>query len=120
MPQSTSNTPSPLARFPTHIREAHERFRADQQLADLQIVVEAALRDFMPKSSKAPANEPLPQDAHLVEDLGLDSLAVAEIVFFFEDLFQVSIPTPEIMALQTVGDLQAFVARKVAARVSVA
>lgn len=83
--------------------------------ADLQIVVQAALRDFMPKRNQAPDRETLGEGLRLVEDLGFDSLAVAETVFFFEDLFNVTIQTQEILSLHTVGELQAFVERRLAA-----
>jgi len=109
-----SSCPAPLARFPLEIRDAYQRFCTDRNLPDLRTVVQAALCDFMPKRpGAAPVTAPA-DSARLIEDLGFDSLAVAEIVFFFEDLFAVSIQNPEIMALQTVGDLHAFVARKVA------
>lgn len=110
-----SNASHPLARFPAEIRAAFERFSADGSPADLRLVVDAALLDFMPKrgNSTLPA---LRDEQRLMEDLGFDSLAVAETVFFFEDLFKVSIQTQEILALSTVGQLRDFVARKLASR----
>ena len=51
-------------------------------------------------------------EQRMIEDLGFDSLAVAETVFFFEDLFQVTIKNEEIMALRSVGELGDFVARR--------
>lgn len=112
-----SNSPQPLARFPAEIRAAFERFTARANAADLQIVVDAALHDFMPKrGAEAGGTIVLRDEQRLMEDLGFDSLAVAETVFFFEDLFKVSIQTSEIMELGTVGQLRAFVARKLAAK----
>ena len=111
---SNSTAPSPLARFPREVQEAYERFLAHPAPADLQIVVQAALRDFMPKRGASPGSGPLSPDLRLVEDLGFDSLAVAETVFFFEDLFRVTIQTHEILSLRTVGELQAFVGSKLA------
>jgi acyl carrier protein len=111
----SSSTPSaatsPLARFPAEIQAAYERFRAAPNPADLQTVVHAALRDFMPKRNAA-ASAPLEPAARLIEDLGFDSLAVAETVFFFEDLFDIKIQTQEIANLRTVGELQEFVLHK--------
>jgi acyl carrier protein len=51
----------------------------------------------------------------LFEDLSYDSVAVAELIFFFEDLFDVTISNEEIMGVRTVGDLQACVAKKLSA-----
>ncbi len=112
---SNSTAPSPLARFPREVQAAYERFLVSPSSADLQIVVQAALRDFMPKRGTIPESASLTEDLRLIEDLGFDSLAVAETVFFFEDLFGVTIQTQEILALRTVGELQAFVGQKLAA-----
>lgn len=113
---SSSSTPSPLARFPAPVREAYQNFLAHRQSADLHVIIDAVLMDFMPRGKALPEGQSIPAESRLVEDLGFDSLAVAEIVFFFEDLLQVSIPTHEVASLQTVSDLQAFVERKLAAR----
>jgi acyl carrier protein len=116
---SSSSSPSPLARFPAPVRDAYDRFLAQRQAPDLQVVVEAVLREFMPKGKALPAGQPIPAECRLVEDLGFDSLAVAEIVFFFEDLFKISIPTQEVLELRTVQDLHGFVERKLAGRAQV-
>ncbi|HUL55234.1 MAG TPA: acyl carrier protein [Opitutaceae bacterium] len=99
---------SKLDRFPIEVRDAFRRFRATGEPADLQMVVLAVLRDHMPKRSSVPLTE----EMRLMEDLGYDSLAVAEIIFFFEDLFQVRIENRELPELRTVGEVGRFVARK--------
>ena len=54
-------------------------------------------------------------DARLVEDLGFDSLATIETVFFFEDLFRISVSNDEIARVKTLGDLRRFVRGKLEA-----
>ena len=107
-----SDIPPPLVRFPVEVRAAYQSFRASRDEAALRVVVLAAVSDFMPRNSTHPRNEPLRAEERLIEDLGFDSLAVAETVFFFEDLFKVTIKNEDILALHTVGELCDFVARR--------
>ena len=51
----------------------------------------------------------------IADDLGLDSLAVTELVFFAEDLFKIRITNQEISEVRTIDDLRLFIRRKVAA-----
>ena len=115
MPSSTPS-PSPLERFPDEVRAAHARFCASDDPAALQVVIEAAVRDFMPRRGTTARDLPLRDDLRLIEDLGFDSLAIAETVFFFEDLFKVSIKNEDLLALRTIGELRTYVAGRVAAR----
>lgn len=104
--------PSQLARYPVEARDAYERFRTTGDVEALRLVVLAAVRDFMPKRNLSAANIELRAEMKLMEDLGYDSLAVAETVFFFEDLFKVRIQNTELFAVRTVGELQKFVIQK--------
>lgn len=104
--------PPQLARFPQDVRDAFARFRASGDPAAAQAVVSAALLDFLPTAAARGAGVP-GDDQRLIEDLGYDSLAIAEMVFFFEDLFQVKIETNDLRGLSTVGQLRAFVARQI-------
>ncbi len=107
-----SDIPAPLARFPDEVRAAYRTFCASRDEAALRVVIVAAVRDFMPRNSVHSRTDALHAAERLIEDLGFDSLAVAETVFFFEDLFKVTIKNEEIMALRTVGELCDFVARR--------
>jgi acyl carrier protein len=112
LPMASTNVP--LARFPADVRDAFARFLAVGDVDALDIVLFAVVRDFLPKKNPA-ATGPLPGDARLIEDLGYDSLAVAEVVFFMEDLFQIKISNTEIEQVRTIGELRAFVLQKFAA-----
>lgn len=97
-----------LARYEPEVREAFGRFRATGDVAAVQIVVMAIVREHLPK----PSDEPITDGQKLIEDLGYDSLAVAEVVFAIEDLFGLRIETSEIMQISTVGSLKDFIAVK--------
>lgn len=109
---SPSDIPDVLARFPLEVREAFTRVRADHDPVALRVVIDAALRDYLPTASPFPKDAPIHDGIRLIEDLGFDSLAIAETVFFFEDIFQVRIDNQDILALHTVGELHAYVARR--------
>lgn len=106
---------SPLDKFPATVRDAHARFLASGDAADLDFVVLAILRDHQPTEARATTPFELPDSAKLIGDLGFDSLALAEIVFFIEDLYRVSITNEELLRITTVGELRAFVRTKIAA-----
>lgn len=99
--------------FPEEIRQAYERFQESGDVADMDAVVLAVMLDHVPEESpRIPAT---PADTMvLVKDLGFDSVAITEMVFFLEDLFAVRITNDEIVKVKTVGDLRAFVRQKLA------
>jgi acyl carrier protein len=105
-----------LARhFSPEIREACERFFQTRVPADADTVVLAIMLDHLPDKARRPATPPADTLA-LVADLGFDSVAIAEMVFFLEDLFEVRISNEEILRVRTVGDLRAFVRQKLDAQ----
>ncbi len=114
-PPPSTPTPNPLAKFPATIRASHERFLSTRDVAALDAVVLAVVLDHQPAHAKKSGEMIAPDTARLIADLGFDSLALAEIVFFLEDLYKVTITNEELMRITTVGELRAFVRTKVAA-----
>jgi acyl carrier protein len=109
-------THDPLAKFPREIRDAYARALSSGDASAIDTVVLAVVRDFIPKHLAPPTGQPLSDSAQLMADLGFDSLAIAETVFFLEDLFDVKITNAEIMQVSTVAQLRAFVRAKLAER----
>ena len=55
------------------------------------------------------AVEDVQLDKSFVDDLGVDSLSMVEIIYACEDKFEVSIPDEESKNLKTVGDAVAYI-----------
>lgn len=108
--------PEPLERFPTSVQEAFARVQSTGDEAAVRVIVDAAVRDFLPERSRSEFSNRLRDDLSLVDDLGYDSLAIAEVVFFFEDLFQVTIDGNDVRTVRTIGDLNGFVLQKLQAQ----
>ena len=106
--------PAPLASFPASVREAHTRWLERQDPDALAHVVIGIVAAHRPGACRSAPDLALPTDARLIEDLGFDSLALAEVVFFIEDLYRVSISNEDIRGISTVGDLRAFVFARIA------
>ena len=98
-----------LRHFPDEVRGAYLRLRETGDPAAADTLVLAIVADHMPH----PEME-LVDSASLIADLGFDSVAIAEMVFFIEDLLQVNVTNAEILRVRTVGELRAFVRVKLA------
>ena len=107
---STTSTPHRLlARFPSEIQAAHDTYLTTKAFAAADQVLIAVLLEHMPKEQKeAQGSQPIPDEARLMEDLGFDSLAVAEVVVFVEDHYQVRDPQDRLLEMRKVGDLRAY------------
>jgi acyl carrier protein len=104
-----------LGRLPPGALENYRKFMEKGDEEALTGLVIDVLNYYLPKGAIARTNLAWPEDARLVEDLGFDSLATIETVFFIEDLFQISIANDEIMKVRTVGDLRRFLRGKIGA-----
>ena len=116
---ATDSTPTGAAstllrHFPVEIREAYLRFKATRAEVDANLIVLAVVQDHLPNKALR-SGEPFGDELQLIADLGFDSVAITEMVFFLEDLFQVQIGNEEIMRVRTIGDLRSFVRKKTSA-----
>jgi acyl carrier protein len=103
----------PLAAFSPSVREAHARWLAARDLDALDVVVLAIVAFHRGRRAIFDPAAPLPDSARLIADLGYDSLALAEVVFFVEDLYRVTISNHDLHGIRTVADLRAYVRAKV-------
>jgi acyl carrier protein len=110
-----SNAPIPaLARFPAEVLEAYHRYRTMGDAGAVEAVVIAAVVDYRPTGSAAVGT--VTDGTRLIEDLAYDSVAVAELVFFLEDLFDVTLTNDDILGVRTIAELRGCVNLKLAGK----
>ncbi len=80
----------------------------------VEAVVIAAVVDYRPSGSGSAGT--VTDGTRLIEDLAYDSVAVAELVFFLEDLFDVTLNNDDILGVRTIADLRSCVNRKLAGK----
>lgn len=104
-----------IRHLPAAAQAAFVEFQTSGDPAALDPVLLAILEDFIPHSPAQPLAA-LPGTTRLIDDLGFDSLAITELVFFTEDLFGIKISNQEIILVRTLDDLRGFIRQKVAVR----
>ena len=68
----------------------------------------AALGDYLKRDPATIAT-----DHHLREDLGLDSMAVIELLYKIEETFDIQIPDQDLAGLSTVAAVAKYVERRI-------
>ncbi len=125
MSQSPDDVPASAPTDDPVLREALKRcspatyyaackFRASADPADLAIVVHGVIERFTERDLRAKLAAPA-DSVRLREDLGLDSLTMIEVVMLAEEVLGISVNNEELTHLRTLAEVQAFIARKVAA-----
>ncbi|MDP0501348.1 MAG: acyl carrier protein [Verrucomicrobiota bacterium JB022] len=114
-----SSSPADKAadRLRGHPPETLAAYRAYQASHDPSHLDELVLRLLVFLLPEQPAQGPmeLPDSTRLREDLGVDSITIAELVFMLEDLFDLTIQNEELVGLETVADLRRFIRQKIKA-----
>jgi len=103
-----------LRHLPPEVAAAYSRLLASGDPTAADLIVLAVVREHVPASAQPPPAV-LDDSLALMADLGFDSMAIAETVFFLEDLFRVSISNAEVARIRTIGELREFIRHKLAA-----
>ena len=53
-------------------------------------------------------------EAHILDDLGADSLDVVEMIMAIEEAFDIEIPDEDAEGMRTIGDVEVYVSRRLA------
>src|SRR5580698_2262397 len=92
--------------------EAAVQFRKTGNADHMPAVVIGVIERFVEPDLR-PKLKDADDDLRLIEDLGIDSLTMMEIVILVEDVLQMSINNDELRNLRTVGDVKTFIDCKV-------
>jgi 3-hydroxyacyl-[acyl-carrier-protein] dehydratase len=92
--------------------EAAVQFRKTGNAEHVPAVVIGVIERFVEPDLRMKLKD-ADDDLRLIEDLGIDSLTMMEIVILVEDVLQMSINNDELRNLRTVGDVKTFIDCKI-------
>lgn len=104
---SPSPIPSKLQGYPASVQEAFRQFQQSGDAVDLDAFILETL-DFLLQRAPDSSLRNLAPETHLRHDLQADSLAITELIFLMEELFNIEIENSEIVGIETMGDLREF------------
>ena len=95
--------------------DAALRFRASGDLTEIPVIVYGIVeRHLAPEVSQKLDLHHVEEGTRLVEDLGIDSLTMLEIVLSIEETMAMRIENEELKDLRTLGDVKTFIGQKLA------
>jgi len=94
------------------------RFREQGDSTAIQPVVYGLIELYQPATAKLSLKD-ANDETRLIEDLGLDSLALLEVVFAIEGVLKLHINNEELKEIRTLGKLNQFLRDKIVTTASV-
>lgn len=101
-----------LKRCSPETLQAALEFRKTTDASHLSTIVLGIIERFVEPEHHSRLRE-ADEDLRVIEDLGLDSLTMMEVVILVEEVLNVSIANDELRNLRTVGDIRGFIDHKV-------
>ena len=92
--------------------DAYHAFKRTGDPFQLDAIIEGVLDFYRPGPDERPPISTLPPETELMADLGLDSLAMTEMVFMTEELFDLQVEIEELMPIRTIADLKQFMRQR--------
>lgn len=90
---------------------AAKALRSEDSAANLDACLFGIMMFYLPSGTPPPASMPS-GEARLREDLGLDSLSMAEAMYMVEELFAIQLENRDIAEAATIADARALIAAK--------
>lgn len=113
-PEEVAQLQDTLKRCSPETFAAACQFHRTRDRAHLGPLVHGVIERYVERDLRAKLNTE-GDSLRLVEDLGLDSLSLMEIVVLAEDVLKISVSNEELTKLRTVGDVRQFIVAKVGA-----
>ncbi len=88
------------------------RFQSSRDPADLMLIIHGVLERDLPETRKA-GLATATDSTRLIEDLGMDSFGMMEVVMTAEEVLGISVANQELREVTTLGTLKAFLLAKV-------
>lgn len=111
-PEDEATLRESLKRCSPSTFEAAVQFRKTGNPEHVPAVVIGVIERFVEPDLRTKLKD-ADDDLRLIEDLGIDSLTMMEIVILVEDVLQMSINNEELRNLRTVGDIKTFIDCKI-------
>ena len=86
-------------------------FRRTGRVEYLTSIVTGVIERYVERELRVKLVQP-EDDLRLVEDLGIDSLTMMEIVLLTEDVIRISVSNEELTQLRTLGDVRRFIVKQ--------
>lgn len=117
-PDAEQNLRDSLKRCSPECIEAAVTFRKTGDAGQLNIIILGLLERFMDPEMRPKLAQPQADSLKILEDLGVDSLTMVEMVMLVEETLGLTVDNTELRGIKTVGDIKKFVAQKVQANAS--
>ncbi len=89
--------------------DAALRYRKTGDITQLPAVIFGIVERYVDPALRPKLSSPGVEDLRVVEDLGLDSLTIMEVVMLVEEVVLVTISNNDLRELRTLGDIKTFV-----------
>ena len=105
---------SSLKRCSPQTVEAAVRFHTTGDLGEIPAIVYGIIERHLPAENTRDLSQ-ASDDTKLIEDLGIDSLTLLEVVLSIEETTGISVENEELREISTLGQVKAFVTQKISA-----
>ena len=110
--QDLINLRTALKRCSAETVEAAVHFRTSGDAKEIPTVVYGIIERHLPPEHTRSLKD-AGDETRLIEDLGIDSLTLLEIVLSIEETVNISIENEELREIRTLGEVESFIARKI-------